>query len=171
MGNSCSLADRPAKGAPTEGPAHPPVLRAGLGGVMYREGTMHTVSMRRGRNAATMIPYERRVVRLALDELRDDKTHVFSFRRSACAAAGLRVSVDRVLLKADPAQVVGFACAVARNETSLLCLPPARPEPFLVAPGAKLAVRGSRAAHGGGLLFFRCVAPASTPWVRAALAG
>ena len=47
MGNSCSLADLPAKGAPTEGgpPAHPPVLRAGLGGV-------HAVAMRRGRNVA-----------------------------------------------------------------------------------------------------------------------
>ncbi len=65
----------------------------------------------------------------------------------------------------------GFACSVARNETSLRCLPPARPEPFFVADGARLDVSGSRAARGGGLLFYRCVAPASTAWVQAALAG
>ncbi len=120
MGNSrSSLADRPLKDAPTDvlplpPPPPTPILRAGLDGVMYRECTMHAAAMRRGHNVAPMIPYERRVVRLALEELRDDKTtRVFSFRRSACAAAGQRVSVGRALLKADPAQVVGFACSVA----------------------------------------------------------
>ena len=131
MGNSCScLADAPTKGAaPADGPpqtqtqtqtqtpTRTPLLQAGIDGPMYRGCANYAVTLRRGLGVAAMIPYERRVVRVALEELRDDKsTRVFSFRRPpACAAAGLRVSVNYALLKADPAKVVGFACVVVSD--------------------------------------------------------
>jgi hypothetical protein len=65
----------------------------------------------------------------------------------------------------------GFACSISRNESSLRCLPPAQPEPFLVADEALLAVSGSRALRGGALLYYRCVEPVLTSWVQAALTG
>ena len=128
MGNTCSGSGPLVKGspadveAPSDASLAPPcsLLRANIGGDLYRGATSHAVTLRRGHDVAEMIPYERRAVRLAVDELRDDKaTRVFSFRRTTCAAAGLRVSVVRAVLRADPAQVVRFRCTAVLGHARL----------------------------------------------------
>ena len=94
----------------------PPLLRANVDGSMYMYKKNYAATLRLGDDVALMNPYERAVERLQLEELRDDKaTRVFRMSRRT-DTPGLRRSVQRVLLKADPAQVVKFRCVVKRPD-------------------------------------------------------